>query len=302
MNGFTKLFQSILTSSVWSEDNETRIVWITLLALADQNGSVSATIPGLSRLAGVPIPAVEAALAKFQAPDPYSRTPDFEGRRVVKAEGGWRLINYPKYRHARDDEARRMYERERKQSQRDQRRKVRDSPGQSGTITQCPSSSAQAEAEAEAEAESPPSPLQGGSGGPAGAENGNGELPGMKPTPKRFQPPTREELDLEAAKIGLPATEVDKFVAYYGSNGWKVGKSPMKSWPHALAGWAARWRERAPNGNHAPAANGNHYPGRAPGADRNRFIMGADDVQRAVNAKVAADQLLAADPDFIPFG
>ena len=43
MNGFTKLFQSILTSSVWSEDNETRIVWITMLALADQNGSVSAT-------------------------------------------------------------------------------------------------------------------------------------------------------------------------------------------------------------------------------------------------------------------
>lgn len=61
----------------------------------------------------------------------------------------------------------------------------------------------------------------------------------------RFAPPTREELNLEAAKIGLPANEVDAFVGYYGANGWKVGRNPMKSWPHALAGWAARWRERA---------------------------------------------------------
>ena len=62
---------------------------------------------------------------------------------------------------------------------------------------------------------------------------------------ERFVPPTREQLDLEAAKIGLPSIEVDKFVAYYASNGWRVGKVPMKSWPHALAGWAARWRERS---------------------------------------------------------
>jgi hypothetical protein len=51
-------------------------------------------------------------------------------------------------------------------------------------------------------------------------------------------------LNLEAAKIGLPSIEVDKFVDYYGSNGWKVGKVGMKSWTHALSGWAARWRER----------------------------------------------------------
>jgi len=61
----------------------------------------------------------------------------------------------------------------------------------------------------------------------------------------RFIPPTREELDLEAAKIGLPSIEVDKFVNYYGANGWRVGKSPMKSWTHALAGWSARFRERS---------------------------------------------------------
>lgn len=73
-----------------------------------------------------------------------------------------------------------------------------------------------------------------------GKDTGAGGAPGS-----RFVPPTREELNLEAAKLGLPPIEVDKFVNYYASNGWKVGKVPMKSWPHALSGWATRWRERA---------------------------------------------------------
>jgi hypothetical protein len=82
-----------------------------------------------------------------------------------------------------------------------------------------------------------------------GDGTGNREQEGSK-VARRFQPPTREELNLEAAKIGLPDSEVDKFAHYYGANGWKVGKSPMKSWTHALAGWATRWRERVggPNG------------------------------------------------------
>lgn len=76
-------------------------------------------------------------------------------------------------------------------------------------------------------------------------EQGTGNREGAVAPRSRFVPPTREELDLEAAKIGLPAIEVDKFVNYYGANGWRVGKSPMKSWTHALAGWSARFRERS---------------------------------------------------------
>lgn len=70
------------------------------------------------------------------------------------------------------------------------------------------------------------------------------DAPSIAPR-SRFVPPSREELDLEASKIGLPPIEVDKFVNYYGANGWRVGKAPMKSWTHALAGWAARYRERS---------------------------------------------------------
>lgn len=69
---------------------------------------------------------------------------------------------------------------------------------------------------------------------------------GDKPKAARFTPPTRDELDLAAAKLGMTSVEVDKFVAYYGSNGWRVGRNPMKSWQHALTNWKLRWEtERA---------------------------------------------------------
>ena len=61
-----------------------------------------------------------------------------------------------------------------------------------------------------------------------------------KPPRVRFQKPTVEELTAEAIKIGLPLPEVDKFWNYYESNGWKVGKNPMKSWPAALRNWLSR--------------------------------------------------------------
>lgn len=106
MNGYTKLFSSILASSIWSEDDQTRIVWITLLAMADKHGEVHASVPGLARLAGVPIAATETALQRFLSPDPYSRTPDNEGRRLLPMEGGWRIANHAKYRlmASREDE------------------------------------------------------------------------------------------------------------------------------------------------------------------------------------------------------
>jgi hypothetical protein len=59
----------------------------------------------------------------------------------------------------------------------------------------------------------------------------------------RFQKPTVEQLTAEAIKIGLPLPEVDKFLNYYESNGWKVGKNSMKSWPAAMKGWLSRLGE-----------------------------------------------------------
>ena len=98
MPNYTKLFNSIVTSTIWTEDDKTRIIWITMLAIADQNGEVHASIPGLARLAGVPLESTETAIQKFLGPDPYSRTPDNDGRRIEVIDGGWELLNHAKYR------------------------------------------------------------------------------------------------------------------------------------------------------------------------------------------------------------
>lgn len=108
MNGYTKLYASITTSTIWSESSDTRVVWITMLAMSDKYGRVFASIPGLARVSVVSLENTEIALKKFLAPDKYSRTPDNEGRRIVEIVGGWQLLNYPIYREQQDEEHKRQ--------------------------------------------------------------------------------------------------------------------------------------------------------------------------------------------------
>lgn len=105
-NGFTKLFNSIVTSTIWQEDNETRIVWVTMLAMTDKFGQVDATLPGLANVANVSLAKCEAAINKFLSPDKYSRSRENEGRRIEVIDGGWRLLNHGKYREKRDPDKR----------------------------------------------------------------------------------------------------------------------------------------------------------------------------------------------------
>ena len=108
MTGFTKLFQSIVHSTVWQEEMHVKVVWVTLLALADRNGCVNASEPGLAKAAGVSLDQCLDALARFAAPDPYSRTKAFEGRRIQPIDGGWFIINHPKYRELASKDERRL--------------------------------------------------------------------------------------------------------------------------------------------------------------------------------------------------
>jgi len=56
---------------------------------------------------------------------------------------------------------------------------------------------------------------------------------------KRFKKPTINELATYLSNKNIPAPEqlATKFYNHYESNGWKVGKNKMQSWPHALARW-----------------------------------------------------------------
>lgn len=101
---FTKLFSSITESTVWCEPDRTRLAWICMLAMADRSGRVWGSVPGLANRARIPVEDARVAIATFLAPDPDSRTPDHEGRRIEVIDGGWRLLNHEKYRAIRDEE------------------------------------------------------------------------------------------------------------------------------------------------------------------------------------------------------
>lgn len=111
MTGFTKLFESILASSVWAEDDKTRLVWITMLALKNRDHIVSASLPGIANLARVPLEDCERAIKKFESPDPYSRSTDYEGCKIKRVEGGWLVLNGQKYSEMLSYEQRKEYNR-----------------------------------------------------------------------------------------------------------------------------------------------------------------------------------------------
>ena len=62
---------------------------------------------------------------------------------------------------------------------------------------------------------------------------------------KRFSPPGLEEIEAYFAEKGGTASQAERFRDFYESNGWKVGKNPMKSWKAAASGWMSRDKESA---------------------------------------------------------
>ena len=231
---FTKLFNSILDSTIWQESKETKLVWITMLAMSDRNGCVFASVPGLAVRSGVTLTEAEAALVCLLAPDKYSRTKTAEGRRIEAIDGGWRLINHGKYRALLSAEERREYNRRKQQEHRRKAAmRVNDTSLTVNDNKQCQhSTEAEADTEGEATASlgstvtdksTPPlARVRGGVGGERAP---------------RFTAPTIEQIKLEAAKIGLSAGESDRFYAHYSANGWMVGRNRMRSWEHALVKW-----------------------------------------------------------------
>jgi len=217
---YIKLFQSILTSTIWTEDDATRIVWITLMALADRHGEVQASIPGLARLAGVSVESCQKAIAKFLAPDEFSRTKDDEGRRLMEIDGGWLLINHGKYRVQESREDLRVAESRRKARYRNKlRERVKTGTGVDMS-QEVPDSVYIADADADADAEGdaeyrsrpqkqnqtpavqpPHSPLEGGGEcGDSGWHDGEGD-PDARKTNGNGTP--RDDLSIPLPATGL---------------------------------------------------------------------------------------------------
>lgn len=56
------------------------------------------------------------------------------------------------------------------------------------------------------------------------------------PTRHRFTPPTVDEVRVYCAEKGY-SVDPERFVDFYTSNGWRVGRNPMKDWKASVRTW-----------------------------------------------------------------
>ena len=142
---FAKLDVAILNSTLWI-DRDARDLFITALLMAapqdypepvpqiavrslDETGwkapagwygFVPAAGVGIIRASGCPLEEGYKGLERLGSPEPDSRSQEFEGRRMIRVDGGFMVLNYMKYRdrdHSAADRMRRL--RARKKAKRD---------------------------------------------------------------------------------------------------------------------------------------------------------------------------------------
>lgn len=71
--------------------------------------------------------------------------------------------------------------------------------------------------------------------------------PTLETKTARFHPPDIAEVKAYFAEKGGTNAQAERFFTYYESNGWRVGKNPMKKWKAAASGWISRDREQHPD-------------------------------------------------------
>jgi hypothetical protein len=98
MDGYCKLHAKIVMSSIWAEPPHVRLLWITMLAVADADGNVEGSVCGLANLARISVEDCEAGLRRLQQPDPFSSDGTTGERIQALTDGLWHIINHDRYR------------------------------------------------------------------------------------------------------------------------------------------------------------------------------------------------------------
>lgn len=113
---YAKLFSSMFDGSLATRGPwQALVTFQQLLVLADRYGIVDMTLPAIHRRTTVPMEVLELGIAELLKPDPDSRTPDHEGRRIMPLDPsrawGWQITNFAAFRQIRTAEERRDYQR-----------------------------------------------------------------------------------------------------------------------------------------------------------------------------------------------
>lgn len=147
---YAKVFTSIWDGSLYGK-LEASAVLMACVTLCNADGILDMTHEAIAGRTGWPIEFVQEGIRQLEEPDDRSRTPDEDGRRMVRLDDhrnwGWLIVNYEKYRGLKDLEVIREQTRVRVAKFREMKRTV--THGNAG-VTQDNAPKRQEEAEAEA--------------------------------------------------------------------------------------------------------------------------------------------------------
>lgn len=232
---YAKVFRSLWDGTL-GPDWPSWGVFVFMLAHSDLEGFVDMTPQAIAARSGIPLDQVKQAIAKLESPDPDSRSQEQEGRRLERIDAhrtwGWRIVNYQHYRGLRDEETVRAQTRARVQKHRLTHGNALVAEGNA----QKRHAEVDVDVDVDADVEAAPTGLKSK----------------QSRAVARFVPPTHEQVrDLEAQlrSQGRHPVSPERFIDFYESKGWMVGRSRMKSWPAAY--------RRSESWDHNGHANGN---------------------------------------------
>ena len=201
---YAKVFQQFYESSIINEPLHVRYAWLSMIVLADPDGVLDMPISVLARRINLTDEQTQNAIDRLSSPDPESRSPDHEGRRLLPLcehrTWGWRLVNYSRYREIVRQEHRREYRKDWMRARREQDVNTCEHP-----VNTCehPVNTSDGDGEADEDLSSATSSLPAQAPDVDVVDNSVGEA--NKPKRKRDLDPTAEELD--AFQVFLEATE-----------------------------------------------------------------------------------------------
>ena len=94
---YAKLSSNLPESSLWSEELHVRVVFISFLAMKDENGFVKGSRTGLQRRCNVTKTQFDEAIKILSSPDPESQDKEFDGCRIDEVDGGYVVLGHEKH-------------------------------------------------------------------------------------------------------------------------------------------------------------------------------------------------------------
>lgn len=242
---FGKLFSSMFDGSLYG--NWKAIVTLEqLVILANRDGVVDMTLQALAARTSIPLDLLQEGIEHLAKPDPHSRTPGHEGRRIIPVDEarpwGWRIVNYKRYRDLRNEEMRRI-----QNAEAQDRFRKKSSSGVS-TSKRVSAKSANADAEVDVDVDGRTKPLAPSPSAPVPALLPPDPLDAvvvMLPLAKKGAEHVVTERDVKECRELYPGVDVKQQLR--NMRGWCLSHPEDRKTPKGIRGFIHRWLSKEQN-------------------------------------------------------